>query len=224
MNKNLQSRKILGYDDVVAFQPGSSDEPLVDVRTYDPSISTHYIKRDMVAYTGDIMYVRKTLAEKLASVNKKLLAHNYRLEIVYGYRHPEVQRKYFDARREAIKAENPGLDDGNLDRMTHGFVAIPEVAGHPAGAAVDLTIVDSNGVDLNMGMKIADYSDPEHILTDSSDITDVQAENRKLLHDAMVEEGFAPFYGEWWHFSYGDREWAAFYNKKALYGAIDFRA
>lgn len=223
MNENIQSRKILGYDDVVTFQPGASSEALVDVRSYDPSISTHYIKKDMLAYTGDAMFVRKTLAEKLARVNARLTERGYRLEIAYGYRHPEVQRAYFAARREVVRADNPQLSDAELDRMTHGFVAIPEVAGHPAGAAVDLTVVDSEGIDLNMGMKIADYTDPEHILTYSSDISDEQAKNRKLLHDLMVEEEFAPFYGEWWHFSYGDREWAAFYNKKALYGAVDFR-
>lgn len=31
----------------------------------------------------------------------------------------------------------------------------------------------------------------------------------------MVEAGFAAFSGEWWHFSYGDREWAAIWNKAA---------
>jgi D-alanyl-D-alanine dipeptidase len=37
----------------------------------------------------------------------------------------------------------------------------------------------------------------------------------------MTSVGFAPFDGEWWHFSYGDREWAYFYKKKnALYGQI----
>ena len=54
-------------------------------------------------------------------------------------------------------------------------------------------------------------------------LTDEQIKNRKMLHDLMVEEGFAPFYGEWWHFSYGDREWAAFYDKETLYAPIDFR-
>ena len=48
-----------------------------------------------------------------------------------------------------------------------------------------------------------------------------QRSNRGLLQDAMVAAGFAPFYGEWWHFSYGDREWAAFYYRPAaLYGPV----
>jgi D-alanyl-D-alanine dipeptidase len=41
----------------------------------------------------------------------------------------------------------------------------------------------------------------------------------------MLGVGFAPFDGEWWHFSYGDKEWAAYYNKpNAVYEQIDFSA
>jgi hypothetical protein len=41
----------------------------------------------------------------------------------------------------------------------------------------------------------------------------------------MVACGFAPSYRKWWHFSYGDREWAAFYNTPSgsLYGPVDIR-
>ena len=42
--------------------------------------------------------------------------------------------------------------------------------------------------------------------------------NRELLRKIMLEEEFAPYDGEWWHFSYGDKEWAFYYNKdEALY-------
>ena len=42
-----------------------------------------------------------------------------------------------------------------------------------------------------------------------------------LLRKIMMQVGFAPYDAEWWHFSYGDREWA-FYCKKpyALYDQI----
>ena len=91
-----------------------------------------------------------------------------------------------------------------------------------AGAAVDVTIIDATGQDLDMGTGIADYSDPQLIHTFDPRITEEQRNNRLVLHDLMVDQGFAPFYGEWWHFSYGDREWAAFNHKKiARYGAIE---
>ena len=38
----------------------------------------------------------------------------------------------------------------------------------------------------------------------------------------MLEEGFAPYDGEWWHFSFGDKEWAFYYKKdKALFNQIN---
>lgn len=222
MENYLVSHKILGYDDLKAVDAGFSPEPLVDVRTYDARILAEYNKDDMRPYTGDIILVRDALAQKLADVNDELETSDLRLKIVYGYRHPNVQQAYFDKRQSEIKAISPELEGEALERYTHNFVAVPDVAGHPAGAAVDVTVVDAQGNEIDMGTGIADYSDPLLIHTFDPRITQEQRNNRLVLHDLMVDQGFAPFYGEWWHFSYGDREWAAFNHKKiALYGAIE---
>lgn len=223
MQNYLNSRKILTYDDVVKFPGGNSIEPLVDLRKYDHSIVDKYIKHDMLSYTGDVMYVRDSLAKKLASINASLKPMGYHLNVAYGYRHPDIQKEYFIKRRDAIRLQFPTYSDNELDRYTHNFVAVPDIAGHPAGAAVDVTIVTAEGDELDMGTGIAEYHDPNKIKTFAIGLTTDQVRNRTLLHDLMINEGFAPFYGEWWHFSYGDREWAAFYNKKALFSAIDFR-
>lgn len=223
MQDNLKNRTILTYDDVVKFPVGDENELLVDVRTYDQRILSEYLKEDMLEITGDVIYVRDSLARRLARVSEALNAQGLSLKVVYGYRHPIVQERYFVKRRAVLKEENTELSDAELDRLTHNFVAVPDVAGHPAGGAVDLTIIDAEGNELDMGTEIADYSDSKLIQTFDECLSDAQKKNRKLLHDLMVAAEFAPFYGEWWHFSYGDREWAAFYNKKALYGAIDIK-
>jgi len=221
MQDNLKNQKVLTYDDVVLFPVGDSNEPLIDVRTYDQTIVSEYLKEDMLEITGDIIYIRDTLARKLAHVNSLLNEMGLRLKIVYGYRHPSVQERYFVKRQDVLRKENPGMTSAELERLTHNFVAVPSVAGHPAGGAVDLTLIDAQGNLLDMGTGIADYTDPKLIQTFDARITDVQKANRMMLHNLMVDVGFAPFYGEWWHFSYGDREWAAFYNKNALYGAVN---
>jgi len=108
------------------------------------------------------------------------------------------------------------------DPTPRSVVASPDVAGHTTGGAIDITI-RYRGRELDMGTKIADFNDPELIKTNSARITSRQADNRKLLHDLLVRQGLAPFYGEWWHFSYGDREWACFYKKKkALYSEVSY--
>ena len=91
------------------------------------------------------------------------------------------------------------------------------------GGAIDLTITSSQG-DLDMGTMIGDFTDSDKIKTFAKNISQAQKENRQLLHDLMLKENFAPFYGEWWHFSYGDKEWAAFYgHQKSLYSILDFK-
>lgn len=223
MSDNIGLRKILTYDDLVAVAQGDSNDSLVNVRRYSPSIVAIYDKPDMKVYTGDTILVRDSVAKRLAAVNKSLLTTNgASLKIVYGYRHPDVQKHYFYNRKAELRKENPNISETELVRLTHNFVAVPSVAGHPTGGAVDVTIVDKSGKELDLGSTIADYINPEIIRT-FANITEKQLQNRITLHDAMVSQGFAPFYGEWWHFSYGDREWAAFYNREAaLYGAINF--
>lgn len=221
MDTNLQKRKILSSDDLARILPGIDNEKLIDVCTYDSSIIAQYNKSDMYEYTGHVILVRDTLARKLAVVNRELKRQGYRLKIVYGYRHPEVQARYFTRRKAELELQYPEMDDIGLDRLTHNFVAIPELAGHSTGGAVDVTLVDQDGNELDMGTSIADYADPEKIKTFHFDLMQSQKQYRQILHDAMIAEGFAPFYGEWWHFSFGDREWAAFYDKRqARFGTL----
>lgn len=216
------SNKILSYEDVARYKAGSSNEPLVSVASYDPTIKAKYIKRDMLPITGEIIYVRDSVARKLASVEAYLRKQGYCLRVVYGYRHPDIQMAYFTKRKDEIAKEKPGISDKDLESYVHNFVAVPDIAGHPTGAAIDATLTTLDGDEVDMGSAIADYSDEDIIKTQTDGLTSEQIKNRKLLHDAMVSEGFAPFYGEWWHFSYGDREWAAFYEKEALYDIVDF--
>lgn len=221
MQNNLISKKILSYEDLARIPAGSDKEPLVDVREYSSSIIASYNKPDMLGYTGEKILVRELVAKKLAAANDILSEKGLGLKVVYGYRHPDVQQGYFDNRKAELRRENPTIDESSLNRMTHNFVAVPDVAGHPTGGAVDLTLLNDKGEEVDMGTRIADYTDPQAIQT-FAPVSESQMNNRKLLHDTMVAQGFAPFYGEWWHFSYGDREWAAFYGKKeALYGAIN---
>lgn len=217
--------KILTYKDVAAIPSTENNETLVDARTYDSSIVTEYEKMDMIPYLGETIYVRETVARKLAHANEILTRENkVHLKLVYGYRHPEVQEKYFFDRCIELLASDPDLTENELDALTHNFVAVPDVAGHPTGGAFDLTLIDSEGNNCDMGSKIADYTDPDLMQTFCEGLSEVQVKNRKVLHDAMVGEGFAPFYGEWWHFSYGDKEWASFYAKtSSLYKPINYR-
>lgn len=135
------------------------------------------------------------------------------LQLLYAYRSLTAQREGFAASRARAEAAHPGWSAEALDEEAHLFAALPEVAGHPTGGAVDVTIL-RHGQPLDMGTSYADWASPL-IFTYAGGLTPAQAENRALLRRAMVAAGFAPFNGEWWHFSYGDREWALVWGAPA---------
>ncbi len=210
--------------DLQKIPTSENGEVLVEANTFDRSIICEHVQRDMEDFTGEKVFVREGLARRLAVVNAFLQKKNpeYRLRIVYGYRHPVVQEKYFSEMRQVVAKEHSELDESEIVSLTHNFIAVPEVAGHPTGGAVDVTISTSKG-DLDMGTDISDFSRVDAIKTFARGISSEALSNRLLLRDAMVSADFAPFYGEWWHFCFGDREWAFFYRKPtSLYSPVRF--
>ncbi len=218
----MEDNKILQYKDLIKIKEGEDGNPLVVLQQVAPMIKCQYEKDDMFSQTGDDILVRGDVANKLVQVanNLKAISGDYKLKVVYGYRSPDIQKKYFDKRKEELQTKYNEISNDELLELTHSFVAFPDVAGHVTGGAIDLTI-ESLDQSLDMGSEIANYSDEDIVKTFSKKITTAQLANRLLLRDLMMAEGFAPFYGEWWHFSYGDREWASFYNKNSsLYSKI----
>lgn len=213
------NKKILSYDDVKNIQFGSSDEPLVKANTYDDRIVCEYKKYDMFAWTGFDILVRDSVARKLADANDEIQKYGFNLKVVYGYRSIDVQQRYFDRQYNKLRCQNPTMSDEELLRLTHNYVARPNTAGHTLGAAVDVTLV-SGDKECDMGTEIADYNDPNAIQTFAR-VSKERAKSRKILLNAMMNAGFAPFLGEWWHFSYGDKEWAAYFDlKQAIYAPV----
>jgi D-alanyl-D-alanine dipeptidase len=63
-----------------------------------------------------------------------------------------------------------------------------------------------------MGTKYLEINDKT--FTKSKKISPEENKNRRILSDAMQKAGFANYPAEWWHFSYGDRLWAAYSGRK----------
>jgi D-alanyl-D-alanine dipeptidase len=223
---NFDPKRILTVKDLMSVSVAEVGSPLVDLRSEMPEIDCVYEKFDMASYTGEAMLVRVELISLLRQAYQLLqqARPGFSFRIQYGYRHLTVQQEYFVKRYGANKERFPEMSEESLIEQTHLQVAYPPVSGHPTGGAIDLTIIDAEGVPLDMGTKIADYSQPEKCFTYSDGVTKEQSENRLLLARVLMEAGFAPFNGEWWHFSYGDREWAKFYGKhEALFGQLSYR-
>jgi zinc D-Ala-D-Ala dipeptidase len=71
---------------------------------------------------------------------------------------------------------------------------------HTRGLAVDLTVVDKNGNELDMGTPFDTFSEKAH--STYLDLPKNVLENRKLLRGVLEDVGFKGIRTEWWHFSY----------------------
>lgn len=81
---------------------------------------------------------------------------------------------------------------------------------HSFGMAVDVTLIDQHGRELDMGTTFDDLTALSHPAKEdeflaSGALSRHQVENRRLLRDAMTHGGFAGINTEWWHFDCGDR-------------------
>jgi D-alanyl-D-alanine dipeptidase len=82
---------------------------------------------------------------------------------------------------------------------------------HSYGMALDITILDEQGRELDMGTGFDDMTNLSHPALEegfllSGELTDQQLANRRLLREGMLGAGFFGINTEWWHFDCGDRE------------------
>ena len=122
----------------------------------------------------------------------------------------------------------PLLSYEQAQKEVEKFVARPSFdfnrpSPHNTGAAVDLTLVDRNGKELDMGTGFDHFDDPSYTMH-YKDAPEGSNEfkwhmNRMILYSVLRGEGFFNFEDEWWHYSYGDRFWADAFGEKALYGS-----
>lgn len=82
---------------------------------------------------------------------------------------------------------------------------------HSYGMALDITLLDEQGRELDMGTGFDDMTDLSHPALEegflvAGKLTEQQVANRRLLRDAMLGAGFFGINTEWWHFDCGDRE------------------
>lgn len=81
---------------------------------------------------------------------------------------------------------------------------------HSFGMAVDVTIVDAQRRELDMGTPFDDLTKLSHPALEaeflaSGKLTRPQVDHRQLLRDAMRAGGWVGINSEWWHFDCGDR-------------------
>jgi zinc D-Ala-D-Ala dipeptidase len=82
---------------------------------------------------------------------------------------------------------------------------------HSFGMALDATILDPQGRELDMGSGYDEMTELSHPTLEARHLaagrlTQQQVRNRELLRGVMLRSGFNGIDNEWWHFDMGDRQ------------------
>ncbi|MEZ4526685.1 MAG: M15 family metallopeptidase [Desulfobacterales bacterium] len=163
---------------------------LVDLVNSNPK--KNFFRKDF--YTGlNRAYLQKEVAVKLSKAQKILRSKKpgFSLQILDAARPRSVSKLMYD-KMKGTKFEK--------------FVANPEKGSmHNYGVAVDITITDQTGNEIDMGLSPFRKSTAEIYWQYAKmklgfKLTKEQSKNRQLLTDTMKQAGFIPLRHEWWHF------------------------
>ncbi|MFW6266478.1 MAG: M15 family metallopeptidase [Halanaerobiales bacterium] len=179
-------------------------------------------------------YVRSQVLDKLVQA-AEMLPRGYKLVIFDAWRSFKVQQNLYKMIVNKLKKEHSGFSEDKIRSEAENYVAPPSgdrecPSPHMTGGAVDLSIVDESGKLLNMGTAFDTAKKESH--TDyyekklnenknqlgSSEMESMQ--NRRLLFNIMTSVGFTNYPKEWWHYDYGNQNWAYFNREdvEAFYG------
>ena len=172
----------------IAFAQQSKPIPeFVDIHQMDPSIvldiryatSNNFLHR--AVYKQARCFLVKEAALKLQEVQNELKQLGLGLKIFDGYRPLRVQKKMWQIMPNPKYVANPAKG-----------------SRHNRGCAVDLTLVDSTGKELNMPTEFDNFTVKAH-----HNYMKLPARvrlNRWILKTVMEKHGFKSISSEWWHY------------------------
>ena len=130
--------------------------------------------------------IRKKVALALINANNDFVKKGYRIKFFDCYRPLDVQKMMWEV------------------YPVEGYVANPYTSGsiHNRGGAVDITLVDRENRELDMGTKFDHFGEEAHHAY--TNLSEEVLNNRKLLKETMKKHGFNPIKTEWWHYNFGE--------------------
>lgn len=154
--------------------------------TQDIAVDMKYATRDNVFktkfYKCNECFLNKAVAFKLVKAQRYLEKRGLGLKCWDCYRPFGVQKAMWKIKPDSRYVANPNKKGSQ----------------HNRGIAVDVTLVDAKGKELEMPTAFDSFS--KRAWRDYKNLPDWQAENRDLLRKAMERSGFKGIRTEWWHF------------------------
>jgi len=190
---------------VMNIQREDNESPLVSLKDteynllFDPFINKNY------AYS-----VRKELVEKIGRISKKLEEDNKQLIILSAWRSENQQKMKWHIEFDYIENKYKNKSFQEIIETVSKFYSLYEKSNYSSGGSVDALIYDlkenrvldfgcNTGTKIDLGEKCYPYY---------PDISIEAKENRKLLMGLFLDEGFVCSINEFWHFHFGNVNWA----------------
>lgn len=171
----------------MTFETEPRDTVLVRIHDVVPDLLTdvRYATPDnftkQVLYASDTLYARRVMAERLARAQQSARARGLQLKVFDAYRPLSIQRLMWSIVPDERYVANPATG-----------------SRHNRGCAVDLTLCDSTGRELDMGTGYDEFT--ERAAAACADLPEHVRANRRLLGDLMNDAGFDVLPTEWWHY------------------------
>lgn len=186
--QEVTAQEIITQEITTEKEPENDEYVLV--KKYIPDIYVELLYATDNNFTGVRIYdftdayLRYGTVKKLANVQKELKEQGYSLKIWDAYRPFEAQQKLWEVYPDPNYVANPanGMKKHNL------------------GGTVDITMVAADGSIIPMPTEFDDFS----LKADRnySDIDNEEAVNNvMILQNAMENNGFTGYQGEWWDYS-----------------------
>ena len=173
-------------------------DAIMDLRYYS---AFNFVGTRIDSYEAPVAYLTEEAALALKDASEDLKKQGYLIKIFDTYR-PQSAVNHFkrwvqDFNANEMKAYfYPNVDKSVL--FESGYIS--ERSSHSRGAAVDLTLVDmKTGKEVDMGSTFDYFGEISHT-AHTEGLTEEQIQNRAILRNAMVENGFRTIITEWWHF------------------------
>ncbi len=127
-------------------------------------------------------FLRLKTVKALIEANSSFMKMGYKIKIFDCYRPLDIQKRMWKI------VPNPS------------YVADPSKGSiHNRGGAVDISLVDSNGKEIEMGTPFDFFGiEASH---NYSNLSKEIKENRELLKNTMIDKGFKSLDSEWWHYN-----------------------
>ncbi|MDY0278405.1 MAG: M15 family metallopeptidase [Acholeplasma sp.] len=138
-------------------------------------------------YPLDVCIMQKDTLEKLMKSNKEFLEIGLRIKIWDAYRPISIQKIFFDLVPNESFVANPYKDQCSV---------------HNSGFAVDLTLVDMDGKEIEMPTSFDDFS--EKASRNSTKMSVEAVKNLSILTQILTKNGFKTIDSEWWHYNDAD--------------------